>query len=71
MFFMSNSAGLNSVFLKDQASPFESITSFHIHSRSASEITYLAFNLLKTDFPNSFVTIRPDCGNLGRGEEKE
>lgn len=27
MFFMSNSAGLNSVFLKDQASPLQSITS--------------------------------------------
>ena len=71
MFFLSNSAGLNSVFLKDQASPFQSIISFHIHSRSASQITYLAFSLLKTDFPSSFVTMRPDCGNPGRGEDKE
>lgn len=69
---MSDSSGPNSMYLnRDQASSFQSSTSFRKLSRSTSTVTYLAFNLLRTDFPNNFVTIRPDCGNPKRGEEGE
>lgn len=70
--FMNNGARLNSVLLnQDQASPFQSITSFHKLPRSTSKVTYLAFSLMKSAFPNIFGTIRPDCGNPGGGEGEE
>ena len=72
MSFMSDSAGSHSMYLnQDQASSFQSSTSFRKLSRSTSTVTYLAFNLLRTDFPNKFVIIRLDCGNPKRGEDEE
>lgn len=68
----SKDAKPSSAFLnQDQASPFQSSTTFQRLPISVSTVTYLAFNLLKTDLPNNFRTIRPDYENPGRDEEEK